>query len=148
MYGGELSFYGKSQLKVVNGTLNSERYQKTILNDIKVQCDCIAFPIRNYIFMQDNAPCHNSKSTKQFLSANNIEVLDWPGNSPDLNPIEEVWNVMKKKCGRLEKNRMALWEGVCSAWYSISRQTLMKLYDEMPDRVMAVYKAKGGATAY
>ena len=49
------------------------------------------------------------------ILANGIKVLDWPGNSPDLNAIEEVWNVMKKKCGRLDKNKMELWEGVCRA---------------------------------
>ena len=56
------------------------------------------------------------------ISANGINVLDWPGNSPDLNAIEEVWNVMKKKCGSLEKNKMELWKGVCRALYSVSRQ--------------------------
>ena len=67
--------------------------------------------------------------------------------SPDLNPIEGVWNVMKKKCGRLEKNKMELWEGVCRALFSVSKRMLMKLYEEMSETVMAVYKAKGGATA-
>ena len=55
--------------------------------------------------MQNNDPCHNSRSTKQFLSKNGIEVLDWPGNLPDLNPTEEGWNVMKKTCGRLQNNK-------------------------------------------
>ena len=77
------------------------------------------------------------------ISANGIKVLDWPGNSPYLTAIEEVCNVMKTKCGRLEKNKMDLSEGVCRAFYSVLRQRLMKLYEEMPKRVMAVYKAKG-----
>ena len=81
------------------------------------------------------------------ISANGINVLDWPGNSPDLNAIEVVWNIMEKKCGSLEKNKMEFWEGVCRLLYSVSRQRLMKLYDEMPERVMAVYKAKGGFNA-
>ena len=81
------------------------------------------------------------------ISANGIKTLDWPGNSPHLNAIKEVWNVMKKKCGRLEKSKMELWEGVCRALHSVSRQRLMKLYDEMPKRVMTVYKAKGGFNA-
>ena len=49
---------------------------------------------------------------------------------------------MKKKSGRLEKNKMELWEGICRVLYSVSRQRLMKLYDEMLERVMVVYKAK------
>ena len=43
---------------------------------------------------------------------------------------------------------MELWKGICRASYSVSRQTLMELYDEMPESVIAKYKAKGGVTAY
>ena len=75
-------------------------------------------------------------------------MLDWPGNSPDLNTIEEVWNIMKKKSGKLPNNRKSLWDNICNLWYSIPRETVMKLYDEMPSRVEAVCKAKGGSTMY
>ena len=109
----------KSQLKVVSGTV-SKGY---ILNDIMVQCDCITYPIRNYIL------CKTMPRVITQISANGIKILDWPGNLPDLNAIEEVWNVIKTKCGRLEINKMELLEGVCRALYSLSRQRLMKLYD-------------------
>ena len=85
--------------------------------------------------------------TQITVNAYGINVLDLPGYSQDLNAIEEVWNVKEKKCESLEKNKMELWEGICRALYSLSRQRLMKLYDGMPERVMAVYKAKGGSNA-
>ena len=47
------------------------------------------------IFMQDGAPCHRSKIVKKFLEENHVTTLDWPGNSPDLNPIENLWAKMK-----------------------------------------------------
>ena len=46
-------------------------------------------------FMQDGAPAHRSKIVTKFLEDNNIRVLEWPGNSSDLNPIENAWNFLK-----------------------------------------------------
>jgi len=47
--------------------------------------------------MQDGAPCHRSKVAKTFLAKNRIKALDWPDNSPDLNPIQNLWTNMKTK---------------------------------------------------
>ncbi len=44
----------------------------------------------NFIFQQDLAPAHTAKSTKSWLNDHGVGVLDWPANSPDLNPIENL----------------------------------------------------------
>lgn len=49
----------------------------------------------NNLFMQDNAPCHKAKRVMKWLQNKKQVVLEWPGNSPDLNPIEELWANMK-----------------------------------------------------
>ena len=74
---------------MVNVNLNSIKYQNEILQDIKLKCDCLAYPIRNYIFMHDKAPCHFSASTQRYLAVRGVVVLAWPRNSPDLNPTEK-----------------------------------------------------------
>ena len=49
------------------------------------------------IFQQDNAPAHKKASVKAFLDAQSYETLAWPPQSPDLSPIEWVWNIIKMK---------------------------------------------------
>ena len=53
------------------------------------------------IFMHDNAPSHNAGRVSRFLRNENLEVLDWPGISPDMNPIEKAWFILKRKVGQM-----------------------------------------------
>jgi transposase len=69
-----------------NVTMNGERYQE-VLEDHLLPFMAIH---RCTHFLQDGAPCHSSKRIKNYLSDKPFEVMDWPGNSPDLNPIENV----------------------------------------------------------
>ncbi|XP_063855001.1 uncharacterized protein LOC135097165 [Scylla paramamosain] len=55
------------------------------------------FPDGSGIFQQDLAPCHTSKIVKNFMTEKNIQVLDWPGNSPDVSPIENLWAICKSR---------------------------------------------------
>ncbi len=50
-----------------------------------------------FIFQQDLAPVHTAKSTKSWLNDHGVGVLDWPANSPDLNPIKNIWSIVKRK---------------------------------------------------
>ena len=81
---------------MVNENLNSVKYQNEILQDIKLKCDCLAYPMCNYIFKHDKARCHFSAPSQRNLVDKGVVVLVWPGNSPDLNPIKKVWDIMKK----------------------------------------------------
>ena len=74
-------------------TMNGPKYVQMLSEKLKLHLQ-----VHNcQIFMQDGTPCHCSKVTKNFLNSNNVNLLEWPGNSPDLNPIENLWTNIKNK---------------------------------------------------
>ena len=81
--------------------------------------------------------------------------MPWPARSPDLNPIENCWQILKRrltkrwhKAGRRPTSRAELVAQTQEEWNSISSEAINNLVDSMPDRVLACIKARGGATKY
>jgi hypothetical protein len=129
-----------------NVTMNGERYQDVLENHL------LPFMAmhRSTHFLQDGAPCHASKRIKDFLKAQSFQVIDWPGNSPDLNPIENAWNYMKRKLKSQDISSVPkLKEAILKLWtQDMSREYLKTLSDSMPNRIKAVIDAKGDMTKY
>jgi hypothetical protein len=101
-------------------------------------------------FLQDGAPCHASKATKAFLNQQNFKIMDWPGNSPDLNPIENCWNQMKQKLKDVDISSLPkLKEALLKLWtQDLSRDYLASLSASMPRRIALVIKNGGDMTKY
>ncbi len=86
------------------------------------------FKDADFIFQQDLAPAHTAKSTKSWLNDHDVSVLDWPANSPDLNPIENPWGIVKRKMkNKRPKNADELKSTVKETWASIPPQQCHKL---------------------
>ena len=101
--------------------------------------------------MQDGASDHAAASTLQELAERDVRVIWWPAFSPDLNPIETVWNKMKDWIqNNYEKNLSydQLRDAMTAAWEQISEQFLDELMDSMPARCEAVILADGMHTRY
>jgi len=102
-----------------------------------------------FFHTMDLAPAHTAKSTKSWLNGHGVGVLDWLANSPDLNPIENLWGIVKrKKRNKRPKNADELKATVKETWASIQPQQCRKLITSMPRRIEAVIKAKGAPTKY
>lgn len=129
-----------------NVTMNAERYEGVLQGHLLFWMD----NFRCTHFLQDGAPCHASKRIKGFLAEQSFEVIDWPGNSPDLNPIENLWNFMKGKLKGKDINSVPkLLVEIKKLWtMGIPKDYCMRLSNSMPRRIQAVIKAKGYATKY
>ena len=85
-----------------------------------------------------------------WLDSNNVEVLPWwPANSPDLNPIENVWEWMERKLKkRVCRTDDELWEAVKAAWDAVSMKLVKTLCESMPRRLKKVRKSQGKIIKY
>ena len=95
------------------------------------------------------APAHKSKLVKKFLVNMKIPILEWPGNSPYLNPIENAWNCMKNKVQEKQPTSIPdLKEILTDLLVHIDIDYFIKLSESMPNRLRNVIKARGHMTKY
>jgi transposase len=106
----------------------------------------LPFMDEDFTFMQDNASFHASNHSTEWLQNNNIKVLKWPANSPDLNPIENIWGILTRVVfanGKQYKGVQELTNAIKDAWDLISEETLINLNDSMYHRLISVIAEKG-----
>ena len=103
-------------------------------------------------FMQDGAPGHTAGVTKDELRERGIITIYWPPYSPDLNPIETIWNWMKdwieERYGDINYSYDNLRQYVKEAWEAITEEQLNSLIDSMRERCEAVIASQGGYTKF
>ena len=123
-------------------TMNGAKYAELLKNKLPTH-----MPIhQSLIFMHDGAPCLWSKIVKQFLTENHIKILDWLGNSPNLNPIENLWSKMKNLVSQKQPGSSSeLVKVIKEMWVKeISGKHFESLIYSMPHRLQAVIDAHGG----
>ncbi|KAK0134277.1 Transposable element Tcb1 transposase [Merluccius polli] len=111
------------------------------------------YPSSDGYFQQDNAPCHKARIISDwFLEHDNeFTVLKWPPQSPDLNPIEHLWDVVEREIRIMDvqpTNLQQLRDAIMSISTKLSEECFQYLVESVPRRIKAVLKAKGGPTRY
>jgi transposase len=151
MVWGCMGWNGVGKLIEVEGKMDAEQYCEILEDGLVESFETLEMEEEERYFQQDNDPKHTSKKAKKWFEDNNIEVISWPAQSPDLNPIEHLWEHLKRQLRQYEtppKGVHELWDRVSEEWNAISPETCQNLIESMPRRIQAVIKAKGGHTKY
>jgi transposase len=151
MVWGCMGWNGVGKLIEVQGIMDAQQYCDILDDGLVESYEKLEMAEEERIFQQDNDPKHTSKRATQWFEDNDIQVLSWPAQSPDLNPIEHLWVHLKRALQKYPtppKGVHELWERVEEEWNKIPAETCQKLIESLPRRIRAVIKAKGGHTDY
>ena len=151
MLWGCMTAYGVGFACRIDGNMNAELYTNILGDEFLQTLEYYGMEKNDIVFQHDNDPKHTSRLTTQWLDDNDIDVLQWPSQSPDLNPIEHLWQHLKRQLATYEgepKSMNELWERVEAEWNKITPEIGLNLISSMSRRIAAVLKAKGGYTKY
>ena len=148
MVWGAIRFGWRSQLLIIDGNLTANRYLDTVLTNQVVP---YVQQHNNTIFMHDNARPHVARLCQDYLAANNVQVLDWPPYSPDLNPIEHLWDHLDRRIRARNPapvNHAQLRQALIEEWHRFPQYRINALITSVPRRIAEMCRAHGGHTRY
>src|SRR5690606_22950204 len=121
----------------IQETLNAEIYVSIVQEEFLNTLTYYHLDPAHIIFQQDNDPKHTSDLAMECFEENGVELLEWPSESPDLNPIEQMWFYLKQRLATYENvpgGIKELWERVEKEWEMIRAEKCVELIDSMPRR--------------
>ncbi len=149
---GIFSWHTLGLLVPIEHRLNAAAYPSIVADHVHPFMTSV-YPSSEGYFQQDNAPCPKAQIlTDWFLEHDNeFTLLKWPPQSPDLNPIEHLWDVVEQESrimGVQPTNLQQLRDAIMSILTKISEECFQHLVESMQRRINTVLKAKGGPTQY
>ncbi|UYV83554.1 hypothetical protein LAZ67_23001451, partial [Cordylochernes scorpioides] len=134
MVWGAITYDSRSPLLRIQGTMTAQRYVDDVLRPVTLP---YLQGVPNALYQQDNARPHTARISQQALQ--DVQMLPWPPYSPDLSPIEHVWDIIGRRLHALPQPRSEdeLWQMVEREWRAISQNAIHTLIDSLPRRVAA-----------
>ena len=142
MVWGCFSSLGVGNLHLIDGIMDKHQYHNILFAQMLPSANRL-FGDSDWKFQEDNDPKHTSKLCKEFHVQHATNRIDWPAQSPDLNPIENLWSILDERCkDRRPQSREELFEILQTEWNRLPVSLLTNLVDSMPRRVAEVIKRK------
>ena len=152
--GGGLMVWGgirgeeMTPLVVVRGNMTAVRYIDQVLHPV-----VLTFLQQHHgtLFQHDNAAAHSARAVTLFMNNNNVDVLPWPSRSPDLSPIEHLWDCLGRRIRKRANpptNLRQLKKALQEEWTNIPNDVIRRLTMSMRRRVFACMEAGGAHTRY
>jgi len=133
----------------IDGHMDAELYTHILEEEFLQSLEYYGMDVNKIIFQQDNDPKHTSRKAKNFLNENVPVLIDWPSNSPDINPIENLWGLLKRNVEkRKPRNLEDLERYMVEEWEQIPDFVLQNLIDSMPTRCEEVIRLQGERINY
>ncbi|UYV77339.1 hypothetical protein LAZ67_15000549 [Cordylochernes scorpioides] len=134
MVWGAIAYDSRSPLLRIQGTMTAQRYVDDVLRPVTLP---YLQGVPNALYQQDNARPHTARISQQALQ--DVQMLPWPPYSPDLSPIEHVWDIIGRRLHALPQPRSEdeLWQMVEREWRAIPQDAIRTLIDSLPRRVAA-----------
>ncbi|UYV64260.1 hypothetical protein LAZ67_3000095, partial [Cordylochernes scorpioides] len=137
---GAIAYDSRSPLLPIQGTMTAQRYADDVLRPATLP---YLQGVPNALYQQDNARPHTARISQQALQ--DVQMLPWPPYSPDLSPIEHVWDIIGRRLHALPQPRSEdeLWQMVEREWRAIPQDAIRTLIDSLPRRVAACIAVRG-----
>ncbi|UYV62056.1 hypothetical protein LAZ67_1007664 [Cordylochernes scorpioides] len=134
MVWGAIAYDSRSPSLHIQGTMTAQRYVDDVLRPVTLP---YLQGVPNALYQQDNAQPHTARISQQALQ--DVQMLPWPPYSPDLSPIEHVWDIFGRRLHALPQPRSEdeLWQMVEREWRAIPQDAIRTLIDSLPRRVAA-----------
>ena len=139
---------GTGALHKIDGIMRGENYVNILKQHLKTSVRKLKLG-RKWVLQMDNDPKHTSKVVAKWLKDNKVKVMEWPSQSPDLNPIEHLWSELKKCVRARRPTNLTQLHHLCQEeWAKIDPTYCGKLVEGYLKHLTQVKQFKGNTTKY